>query len=385
MAGKRWTTEEEDYIRTHKDTKTYREMAKHLGRTMDSVKARTQVMFPKSEVGGIWTQERVDFLKQHGDSMPALEIAQQLGMKYPTVHKKLQQLGLSYWDATGERWNEYEEQYLKDHHHKKTYNLIARHLGRTTSSVQQKAISLGIHKSRNYDRWTKEELDDLKQSIENGDFRPAELAYSMDRTEQAIRHKALELGLLKSKEEIAYTKLSKEKELFIIENADKMTDIELAQMLNVSEKAVAESRKRNGIFKYGGLQKGESQLQLKIKELIEGMGYEFIHNQPHGEFIPDFINHDKKIIIEVNGDYWHCNPMKYTSPKDDKQIRNIVSDYSKKCFYLSNGYMFITLWEDDILSRYSTVVENLKQMLSAVFDRNVGDHERAKSVDSFNW
>ena len=53
-------------------------------------------------------------------------------------------------------------------------------------------------------------------------------------------------------------------------------------------------------------------------------------------FNPDFINEDKKIIVEFNGKYWHSKP----------QV--VERDKRKLSAYLSKGYKTIILNEDDL-------------------------------------
>jgi len=62
-----------------------------------------------------------------------------------------------------------------------------------------------------------------------------------------------------------------------------------------------------------------------------------------------------KILIEVNGDYWHANPTKYEKndifhfPKIELTARDIWEiDKYKKQIAESNGYKVIYLWESDI-------------------------------------
>jgi len=62
------------------------------------------------------------------------------------------------------------------------------------------------------------------------------------------------------------------------------------------------------------------------------------------------------IIIEVNGDYWHANPLLYD---DDNTIKYFKmgevfpstiweKDKLKENTAKENGFKFITIWENDI-------------------------------------
>lgn len=64
----------------------------------------------------------------------------------------------------------------------------------------------------------------------------------------------------------------------------------------------------------------------------------------------DFLLHDERILIEVNGDYWHCNPKIYPNgPKNEIQKLKIEQDKLKKEFAESKGFTIVSIWENDIL------------------------------------
>jgi G:T-mismatch repair DNA endonuclease (very short patch repair protein) len=79
----------------------------------------------------------------------------------------------------------------------------------------------------------------------------------------------------------------------------------------------------------------------------------FVSEQPFHGFIPDEINHDLKIIIEVFGDVYHCNPDKYKDPNQFvKVIERTVGEQWKRdeikiAAYKRNGYKTIVVWEKD--------------------------------------
>jgi|GEM_PF-2116516 len=58
---------------------------------------------------------------------------------------------------------------------------------------------------------------------------------------------------------------------------------------------------------------------------------------------------DYNLAIEVNGDFWHCNPIKYIEPKYKQQNKVIRSDKAKHT-YVKNKYRYeiLYLWENDI-------------------------------------
>jgi very-short-patch-repair endonuclease len=67
----------------------------------------------------------------------------------------------------------------------------------------------------------------------------------------------------------------------------------------------------------------------------------------------DFLNKQTKHIIEVYGDYWHCNPIKY---KDDFMHHHFKItaaerrklDEDRKQYLESLGYTVTVVWESDL-------------------------------------
>ena len=69
----------------------------------------------------------------------------------------------------------------------------------------------------------------------------------------------------------------------------------------------------------------------------------------------DFIVHKKRILIEVQGDYWHGNPNLFNDVGDnekrklnDIQKKNIKRDICKLKFANEHNFEVIYIWEEDI-------------------------------------
>lgn len=100
--------------------------------------------------------------------------------------------------------------------------------------------------------------------------------------------------------------------------------------------------------------KSRSQISDSLKQnmdKLEMVGFES-EQYFHG-FIPDEINHDLKIIVEMFGDLYHCNPRRYKNPdRFLKTINRTVGEQWKRdqrrlaCFY-RHGYSVIIIWEKD--------------------------------------
>ncbi len=71
------------------------------------------------------------------------------------------------------------------------------------------------------------------------------------------------------------------------------------------------------------------------------------------------------LLIEFNGDYWHMNPIKYSS-NDFNDKKNMYAyeiwsrDEIKKNLALKSGYRFLTIWENDFKKNKQNILNNLK-------------------------
>jgi|SRR5579859_1009185 len=102
---------------------------------------------------------------------------------------------------------------------------------------------------------------------------------------------------------------------------------------------------------------GISKLERKIIPLIRDWGFKHITERENihiGKYTPDFTNEEEKIILEIYGDYWHCNPKKYKNSDQFFPQLNMTAqqiwdkNYQRANFYEKQGYTFIHIWESDI-------------------------------------
>ena len=106
-------------------------------------------------------------------------------------------------------------------------------------------------------------------------------------------------------------------------------------------------RWRNGSFSFK-----KTNIEKKIENWLLENGYNFEFQSLVNGFVADFACPKEKIVIECQGDFFHCNPEigKYATPKYAVQKRNIYRDSIKKKVYAENGWRLIELWESDINS-----------------------------------
>lgn len=319
-------------------------------RSIDSVISRIRLIKNNKTPNKIWTDDKLNFLISNSSTKTISELSNLLDIKYQTVYKKIKDLNIPYVTEV-HMWTDYEDSYIKENYLRKSYSSIARKLNTSVSSVQQRARHLNLVKNKI--SWSKEEVEFLKNNY--GKISEDDLVSYLNKPYVKIISKASKLGLNKYSGTIY-------KDEFIRNNFHRMTDSQIAEILKCSEFNVSRRRKSMGIYKVGNEVSGPTKIENIVKGILEDLNIGYLYNSNLDNYRPDFIITNTNKIIEVYGDYFHCNPALYPNgPKDDNQIRHIVSDYYKKCFYVSNNYDVLYLWEFDINNNLEDVINKIKQ------------------------
>lgn len=121
---------------------------------------------------------------------------------------------------------------------------------------------------------------------------------------------------------------------------------------------------RNSHFKNCGIKGLQaltkiSKLELRIQSLLNALGVEYIAQFQVGFNAFDIRLANTNIIIEVNGDFWHANPIKYKSddiltfpmPPGRKTAEEVwKKDARKNDYATKKGYNIIIIWESEMKS-----------------------------------
>lgn len=99
-----------------------------------------------------------------------------------------------------------------------------------------------------------------------------------------------------------------------------------------------------------------SKLHQKVREKLDLESNGFVSEQTVGRYLIDELNKERKIIIEINGDYVHANPAKYQAT-DRIALRGNsylaeskwALDRKKIEFLTTEGYKVFVIWESDSL------------------------------------
>jgi len=117
-------------------------------------------------------------------------------------------------------------------------------------------------------------------------------------------------------------------------------------------------------YKAGAFPQTNSLPHRETRRLLEELKIDFNEEFEYGGFVFDFKVGEK--LIEVQGDYFHCNPnTRHAVPKNKMQENNLKRDKRKHKFVEeSEEYELIEIWEYDIVNKINKVklcLNNLKK------------------------
>lgn len=133
-------------------------------------------------------------------------------------------------------------------------------------------------------------------------------------------------------------------------------------------KTLSESAKqkyKNTCMERYGVENGgifaKSSPRSKKEKLLEEYLPDYKVNKRIGKYKPDYLNEDTKHIIEVHGDYWHCNPKLVAEDFYHPQLKMTAKDkwqkdLDRKQYLESLGYTVTVVWGIDLGDFIGTLV-----------------------------
>jgi very-short-patch-repair endonuclease len=121
---------------------------------------------------------------------------------------------------------------------------------------------------------------------------------------------------------------------------------------------------RNGFQVKSKLEETFVEILNSELNFIEHIDFHRQHYVREIKALYDFKISGKKILIEVDGDFWHCNPnTQFKEPIYEAQKGNLIQDKIKEEWCLKNGFKLLRFWESDINTKPEYVIEVLKREL----------------------
>ena len=110
--------------------------------------------------------------------------------------------------------------------------------------------------------------------------------------------------------------------------------------------------------------KSDTKPELLTGKILDRLGLSYIKQFPLQGFFYDFYIPDQRLIIEVQGDYFHSSPLKYKKTEwNTMQKKNHKRDKIKMSVALGHGYRIIYIWEGD-LKKGKLVTDRLQEFVA---------------------
>jgi len=109
---------------------------------------------------------------------------------------------------------------------------------------------------------------------------------------------------------------------------------------------------------------GPTDIELQGREILTEIGVEFKEQVTIGDkFCVDVYLPDDNIIIQWDGDYWHCHP-DYENP-DERQLNRKTIDKSQNAYFKECGYSVLRFWGRTIRNNPEKVKRQIVNELEA--------------------
>lgn len=117
-----------------------------------------------------------------------------------------------------------------------------------------------------------------------------------------------------------------------------------------------QKRDKTVLEKYGvecALELAKSSPRSKKEKRLENILIGYLPNKRVGKYKPDYLNVETKHIVEIYGDYWHCNPKTFDPDFYHSQLKKTAKekwkeDQERKQVLESMGYRVTVVWESNL-------------------------------------
>lgn len=101
-----------------------------------------------------------------------------------------------------------------------------------------------------------------------------------------------------------------------------------------------------------------------FSKMMKELGVEIVNQKVVKNKIYDFYIPSKNMVIEVDGDYWHANPLIYEGKELNKiQLKNVRNDKKKDSLAIGYGFLIERVWEHDLHNNYEEQKERFRKIL----------------------
>ena len=108
--------------------------------------------------------------------------------------------------------------------------------------------------------------------------------------------------------------------------------------------------------------------EIKLRKCLWGLGFRYrIKNNLAGR--PDIVFSSKKVVVFIDGCFWHMCPKCFKAPKSNKRYwlpklrKNAERDRKNEALLRRGGWTIIRVWEHDLKKNFNKVLKTISAKL----------------------
>lgn len=365
-----WTDEELSYLKQYysQDISLEYIHEKYIpNRTIAEITGKANSMgLLRKEKPREWTSEEIELLKENYNTYSSEVLIEKFfpDRNVCQLSKKKSELGLAvtnrfkdgklYWteDKLELLFNEYPYMNTEEFYNKYFKNDIS------LSGLYGKINHLGIKKDKEFvSGWTIDEDEYLKENYKNIDLSITDIAKHLGKDENSVQYRATNVFGIYRKDEL-FSEEEREliRELYphykTSEFINKFPNRTVDQLERYARRMGV--KKSKDYIRWVTLEGTKNSIETSkpqqiINDLLDEMCVGYIGEYDCKYYLIDHYLTDYNLMIEVQGDFWHCSPLLSNKSNTFGIEGNKLKD-KRKHSYIRNNYNIeiLYLWEKDI-------------------------------------
>lgn len=342
-----------------------------------------------------WTDEEINILKKYYNTYSVDALIKKFfpNRKIGQIIKKKSELGLAvtnrfkdgelYWteDKLELLFNEYPHMNTEEFYNKYFKDDMS------LSGLYGKINSLCIKKDEEFvTGWTFEQDQFLKDNYRNMNYSVSDIANILGKCESSVQYRAVNVFRIYRKDEL-FSEDEREliRKLYPNNRTSDFIDKFPGRTIDQLERYARRMgvKKTKDYIRWVTLEGTKNSIetskqQKMINDLLDEMNIKYIGEYNCKYYLVDHYLSDYHLMIEVQGDFWHCSPL-LSNKSNTSGIKGNLTKDKRKHTYIKNKYgiEILYLWEKDINENFE-----LCKKLIELYINNKG---KLENYHSFNY
>lgn len=342
-----------------------------------------------------WTDEEINILKKYYNTYSVDALIKKFfpNRKIGQIIKKKSELGLAvtnrfkdgelYWteDKLELLFNEYPHMNTEEFYNKYFKDDMS------LSGLYGKINSLGIKKDEEFvTGWTFEQDQFLKDNYRNMNYSVSDIANILGKCESSVQYRAVNVfGIYRKDELFSEDERKLIQKLYPNNRTSDFIDKFPGRTIDQLERYARRMgvKKTKDYIRWVTLEGTKNSIetskpQKMINDLLDEMNIKYIGEYNCKYYLVDHYLSDYHLMIEVQGDFWHCSPFLSNKSNTSGIKENLIKD-KRKHTYVKNKYgiEILYLWEKDINENF--------ELCKKLIELYINKKGKLENYHSFNY